>query len=63
VSTEVNSGESDDVSCRSSAPVRLREQHPDPGSIPGSSTGKMQVRATSPDLFSFPINIPSTFVR
>ena len=30
---------------------------------PGSSTGKMQVRATSPDLFSFPIKFRETARR
>lgn len=38
VSTEVNSGESHFMSFCSSAPVRLRDQHLEPGSIPGSST-------------------------
>lgn len=32
-----------------------------PVSIPGSSTGKKLVRATSSGQFSFPINIPSTW--
>ena len=38
------------MSFTSSVPVRLRDQHPETGSIPGSSTGKMQVRATNLDL-------------
>jgi hypothetical protein len=38
VSTVVNCGESQRMSFRSSVPVRLRDQHPEMGSIPGSST-------------------------
>ena len=38
VSTEVNSGESHSMSFRSSLPVRLRDQHPETGSISGSSS-------------------------
>ena len=38
VSIEVNSGESHSMSFRSSVPIRLRDQHPETGSIPGSST-------------------------
>jgi hypothetical protein len=38
VSTEVNSGESQSMSFRSSMPHRLGDQHPETGSIPGSST-------------------------
>ena len=53
VSTEVNSGESHYVSFRSSVPVRLGDQHPETGSIPGSSTGKTLVRAISSGQFSF----------
>jgi hypothetical protein len=37
-SREVNSGESQSMSFRSSAPVQLCDQHPETGSIPGSST-------------------------
>jgi hypothetical protein len=37
-STEVNSGESQFMSFRSSVRVRLSDQHPETGSIPGSST-------------------------
>jgi hypothetical protein len=40
VSKEVNSGESQWMSFRSSVPVRLRDQYPETGSIPGSSTQK-----------------------
>jgi hypothetical protein len=38
VSTEANPGELHSISFRSSAPVRLTDQHPETGSIPGSST-------------------------
>jgi hypothetical protein len=41
------------MSFRSSVPVRLRDQHPETGSIPGSSTKKMQVRDTFSGLFLF----------
>jgi hypothetical protein len=45
VSAEVNSGESQRMSFRSSVQVRLRDRHPETGSIPGSSTEKVLVRA------------------
>jgi hypothetical protein len=51
VSTEVNSGESHAVSFRSSVPVRLRDQHPETGSIPGSSTDR--AAAMRPFLFGY----------
>ena len=57
VSTEVNSGESHFMSFRSSVPVRLRDQHPETGSIPGSSTQKTLVRAASSGQLFFCVKI------
>jgi hypothetical protein len=33
-----------------------------PSSIPGGSTEQMQVRATSPGLFSYPVNTPADWL-
>jgi hypothetical protein len=38
MSTEVNSGESQRMSFRSSVPIRFPDQHPETGSIPGTCT-------------------------
>src|SRR6516164_9361217 len=45
-STEVNSGDSHLMASRSSVPARLRDQHPETGSIPGTCT-------TGPQLSGF----------
>jgi hypothetical protein len=52
---EVNSGESQSMSFRSSVPVRLSDQPPETGSIPGSSTEKLLVRDTNSDQFSYAV--------
>jgi hypothetical protein len=67
-STEVNSGESHTMSFHSSAPVRLRDQHPETGSIPGSSTRRAadqrpffgSSNVTSFGLYRWPKSWPST---
>jgi hypothetical protein len=46
-STEINSGESQQMSFRSSEPIRPRGQRPETGSIPGSSTEEVLVRELS----------------
>ena len=49
------------MSFRSSAPVRLRDQDRETGSIPGSSTEKVLVRGSKPLASFHLINISSTF--